>query len=155
MICFFISSIHFFTIRYHGSSSSIKCHVCHHVGGRRHTPVVYDDSRKPHTSHFSSRPVATKTNQHITHTSHYPSRPVEIAMMNGFSKKAAMMNGFSKKAAMINGFSRNYNYNKFLQKYPCCSKFLERGRDVRHQPFGRQKFQPISATIMSPKCLVD
>ena len=27
----------FFAIRYHGSSSSIKCHMYHHVGGRRHT----------------------------------------------------------------------------------------------------------------------
>ena len=28
------------SIRYHGSSSSIKCHVYHHVGGRRHTREI-------------------------------------------------------------------------------------------------------------------
>ena len=35
----------FSSIRYHGSSSSIKCHVYHHVGGggRRHTPVVCNE----------------------------------------------------------------------------------------------------------------
>ena len=41
-------------IRY-GSSSSIKFHVYHHVGGRRHTPVVCNESREPHTSHYPSR----------------------------------------------------------------------------------------------------
>ena len=54
---------HFFhlnSIRYHGSSSSIKCHVYHHVGGRRHTPVVCNESREPHTSHYTSRPVTNK-----------------------------------------------------------------------------------------------
>ena len=50
----------FFSIRYHGSSSSIKCHVYHHVGGRRHTPVVCNESREPHTSHYPSRPVTQK-----------------------------------------------------------------------------------------------
>ena len=56
-------SIPFFylnSIRYHGSSSSIKCHVYHHVGGRRHTPVVCNESREPHTSHYTSRPVTNK-----------------------------------------------------------------------------------------------
>ena len=49
----------FSSIRYHGSSSSIKCHVYHHVGGgeRRHTPVVWNESRETHTSHYTSRPV--------------------------------------------------------------------------------------------------
>ena len=57
-------SIEFFfsSIRSHGSSSSIKCHVYHHVGGRRHTPVVCNESREPHTSHYTSRPVTIKTN---------------------------------------------------------------------------------------------
>ena len=49
------------SIRYHGSSSSIKCHVYHHVGGRRYTPVVCNESREPHTSHYTSRPVTIKT----------------------------------------------------------------------------------------------
>ena len=40
------------SIRYHGSSSSIKYHVYHHVGGRRHTPMVCNDGRKPHTSNY-------------------------------------------------------------------------------------------------------
>ena len=51
----------FFSIRYHGSSSPIKCQVYHHVGGRRHTPVVCNESREPHTSHYTSRPVSKKT----------------------------------------------------------------------------------------------
>ena len=46
--CFFIFFSFFpLSIRYHGSSSSIKCHVYHHVGGRRHTPVVCNERRKP------------------------------------------------------------------------------------------------------------
>ena len=61
-------------IGYHGSSSSIKCHVYHPVGGR-HTPVVCDERREPHTSHYPSN---KNTNQQTTHTSHYPSRLVEI-----------------------------------------------------------------------------
>ena len=35
----------------------IKCHVFHHVGGKRHTPVVCNESREPHTSHYPSRLV--------------------------------------------------------------------------------------------------
>ena len=69
----------FSSIRYHGSSSSIKCHVNSHVGGGgiEDTPVVCNESRGPHTSHYPSRQV-TKNNQQTTHTSHYPSRPVEF-----------------------------------------------------------------------------
>ena len=67
----------FFTIRYHGSLSSIKFHVCHHVGGRTHTPVVCDQRWKLHSSHYPSRPVKTKNNQETTHSSHYPSRLVK------------------------------------------------------------------------------
>ena len=52
---FFLLSLH--SIRYHGSSSSIKFHVYHHVGERRHTPVVCNERREPHTSHYPSRPV--------------------------------------------------------------------------------------------------
>ena len=48
-------------IRYHGSSSSIKCHVYHHFGGRRHTPVVCNESREPHTSHYTSNKKNFKT----------------------------------------------------------------------------------------------
>ena len=29
--------------------------------GRRHTPVVCNESREPHTSHYTSRPVTKKT----------------------------------------------------------------------------------------------
>ena len=61
----------------HGSSSSVQCHVYHHVGGRRHTPVVCNESREPHTIHYSSGPV-TKNSQKTTHTNHYPSRLVEF-----------------------------------------------------------------------------
>ena len=50
----------FYSIRYHGSSSSIKCHVYHHVGGRRHTPVVCTESREDHSSPYPSRPVTKK-----------------------------------------------------------------------------------------------
>ena len=46
--------------------SSIKCHVYHHVGGRRHTRVVCDESREPHTSRYPSN---KKNNQQTTHTS--------------------------------------------------------------------------------------
>ena len=66
------------SIRYHGSPSSIKCHVYHHVRGRRHTPAVCNRSREPHTSHYPSRPVTTKNNQQTTHTSHYHSRQVDF-----------------------------------------------------------------------------
>ena len=45
--------------------------------GRRHTPVVCNESREPHTSHYTSRPV-TKTQP--TNYSNQPlcSRPVEF-----------------------------------------------------------------------------
>ena len=48
----FSSFLYFFfsSIRYHGSSS-IKCHVYHHVGGRRHTPVVCNESRQQYQPH--------------------------------------------------------------------------------------------------------
>ena len=49
----------FFSIRYHGSSSSIKCHVYHHVRGR-HTPVVRNESRGPHISHYTSNKNTNK-----------------------------------------------------------------------------------------------
>ena len=44
--------IFFSSIRYHGSSSSIKCHVYHHFERRRHLPVVCNERREPHTSHY-------------------------------------------------------------------------------------------------------
>ena len=52
--------------------------------GRRHTPVVCNESKEPHTSHYLSRSVAKRNNQQTTHTSHYRSRPAE------FSFEAAM-----------------------------------------------------------------
>ena len=76
-------------IRYHGPSSSIKCHVCHHVGWRRHTLVVCNEKRKPNTSHYPSKQVTTKNIQPATHTSHYLSRLVETSF-----KKAAMIYRF-------------------------------------------------------------
>ena len=69
-------AIIFPSIGYHGSSSSIKCHVYHHVGGRRHTPMVCNERREPHTSHYPSN-KNTNTKQ-TTHTSHYRSRLAEI-----------------------------------------------------------------------------
>ena len=69
-------TLNFFSfIRYHGSSSSIKCHVYHHVGGRRHTPVVCNEKRGPHTSHYTSNKKKQPTDY-----SNQPlcSRPVEI-----------------------------------------------------------------------------
>ena len=44
----------------HGSSSSIKCYVYHHVGEPRHTPVVCNENRGPHTSYYASGPVTKK-----------------------------------------------------------------------------------------------
>ena len=69
----------FSSIRYHGSSSSIKFRVYHHVGGRRLTPVVCNESREPHTSHYPSRPVTKK--KQPTNYSYQPlcSRPVEFS----------------------------------------------------------------------------
>ena len=55
-----MNTIFFSSIRYHGSSSSIKCNVYHHVGEGRHTPVVFDKSRGPHASHYPSTPVTNK-----------------------------------------------------------------------------------------------
>ena len=90
-LLFFFSN--FCIIRYHGSSSSIKCHekpnqiscifVINRVPcvsscwGRRHTHVVCNESREYHTRHYPSRPVAKRNNQQTTHTSHYRSRLVE------------------------------------------------------------------------------
>ena len=53
----------FSSIRYHGPSSSIKCHVYHLIGGRRHTRVVCNESREPHTSHYPSRPTLSTVNR--------------------------------------------------------------------------------------------
>ena len=39
--------------------------------GRRHIPVVCNESGEPHTSHYTSRPVTKKNNQQTTQTSHY------------------------------------------------------------------------------------
>ena len=49
----------FLTIRYHASSSSIKCNVCHRVGERRHTPEVCSD-RKKQTNHYPKKPATQK-----------------------------------------------------------------------------------------------
>ena len=52
--------------------------MCIIVGGRTHTPVVCNESREPHTSHYPSGTVTKRNNQQLTHTSHYPSLPVDI-----------------------------------------------------------------------------
>ena len=39
--------------------------------GRRHTPVVRNESRESCTSHYTSRPVTNKNNQQTPQTSHY------------------------------------------------------------------------------------
>ena len=44
---------------------------------RRHTHVVCNERREPHTSHYPSRPVTKNNHQQTTYTSHYRSRPVE------------------------------------------------------------------------------
>ena len=75
------------SIRYNGSSSTIKCRVYHHVGGED-THVVCNESREPHTSHYPSN---KKNNQQTTHTSHYPSRTVEFSF-----KKLQRYRGFKK-----------------------------------------------------------
>ena len=51
----------YFSIRYHGSWSSIKCHVYHHVGGKRHTRVC-NENKEPHTSHYPSNQKKQPTN---------------------------------------------------------------------------------------------
>ena len=56
--------------------NQVPCESCW-GGGIEDTPVVCNESRGPHTSHYPSRQV-TKNNQQTTHTSHYPSRPVEF-----------------------------------------------------------------------------
>ena len=102
------SVLFFSSIRYHGSSSSIKCHVYHHVERRRHTPVVCNESREPHASHNPSRPVAKRNNQQTTHTSHYRSPPVK----------------FSFKGAMTWRLKKVGKGNKFLRTHLCRSQFL-------------------------------
>ena len=37
------ANIFYSTVRYQGSSSSIKCHVCHHVGEKTHTRGLQRD----------------------------------------------------------------------------------------------------------------
>ena len=95
----------FSSIRYHGFSSSTKCHVYHHVGGRRHTPVVCNERREPHTSHYPSRPVTKNNNQQITHTSHYRSRPLEcfwkLQLYRGFFFKKVYVITFSNASLSL------------------------------------------------------
>ena len=48
----FISDLNSYFLRLsdimdHGSSTSIKCHVYHHVGGGQGTPVVRNEKSKP------------------------------------------------------------------------------------------------------------
>ena len=39
------------------------------LGRRRHTPLVCNESREPHTSHYTSRPIAKKNNKQTESTS--------------------------------------------------------------------------------------
>ena len=66
--------------------STIKCHVTP-CWGRRHTPLLCNERRKPQTRHYLSRAV---TNQQTTHASHYLSRPAE----QSFEEKTAMIYQF-------------------------------------------------------------
>ena len=54
--------------------------MCIVMLGGEDTSVVCNESRKPHTSHYPSRPVA-KEITNILLTSHYPSRPVETSFL--------------------------------------------------------------------------
>ena len=68
-------------VRYHGFSSSITFHVCHHVGGGREDTHSWSATKggTPYQRHYSGGQLTTK-NQPTTHTSHYPSRPVETSI---------------------------------------------------------------------------
>ena len=68
---------YFSTVCNHGSSSSIKGDICHQVGGRRRTSVIFNGKRKHHTNHYTSKPVATPNNQKTIHIGPYPSFPIE------------------------------------------------------------------------------
>ena len=80
----------FFTIRYHGSSSSIKCHVYHHIGGKDTHPRSATKGKKPYTSHYPSRSVTTKK------TTNKPLIPATIPIdrQKQILKKAAMIYKF-------------------------------------------------------------
>ena len=64
-----------YEIRYHGSSSSVKFHVYHHVGGEDTHPWSATKVGDPIQATI---PVTKRNNQQTTHTRHYPSRPAEI-----------------------------------------------------------------------------
>ena len=60
-VCTFVVSF-FFSIRYHGSSSSIKCHVYHHVGGEDTHPWCATKVGDPITATI---PVTKKTTNRL------------------------------------------------------------------------------------------
>ena len=73
--------------------------------GRRHTPIVCNESMEPHTSHYPSPPVTKKNNQQTTHSSHYPSRNKILKSCNDIQVKKTIC-------------------NKFLRTHLCRSQFL-------------------------------
>ena len=60
-----------YSIRYHGSSSSLKCHVYHLVGGRNTHPWSATKVGNPIPATNTSRPETKKNNQQTTQPSHY------------------------------------------------------------------------------------
>ena len=84
--------------------------MCIIMLGERHTPVVCNESREPHTSHYPSRPVPKRNNQQTTHTSHYPTRVVENFYLGCSDKEV------SKNLTIC---------NKFLRTHLCRLQFLE------------------------------
>ena len=90
----------------------------HHVGKRKHTPVVCNESREPHTSHNPNRPRNKKNSQQTTHTSQYLSWPVETDVL----KKLRWYTSLKKTIC-----------NKFLRTHPCHSQSLEHRAHCRNE----------------------
>ena len=139
----------FFSIRYHGSSSSIKCHVYHHVGGRRHTPVVCNEKREPHTSHYTSRPVTKK--KQPTNYSNQPlcSRPVKFFLFTVWRKRRTYIYKFqqAKKARIPQGQRRKRIEHVYCFCRRTAKAFVGPARLVRA---GTQSCLPRTQT--SPSC---
>ena len=101
----------FFTIRNHGSSSSIKFHVCHHVGGRRHTSVHGNGEGNPIPATITIDYNSKKNNQQYPHTSHCPSRPVTpknnqklLIPATIFYQQLLSLSGVGKSKHLLRGF---------------------------------------------------
>ena len=117
----------------HGSSSLMMCHACHHVGGRRHTPVVCNEgtnqipaTKKGQTKYqpLRSRPIATK-------------RPPQKSQLT-----TRVAEGKEKTLELI------IICNRFLQTHLCHSQFLE------HRPHCRS-VEPLKSVVSKSYRLVD